>query len=272
MDCLKNVIKFYINSSIHVALSVYCFLKITELYFDFSCSEALSYFVFYGTIVAYNFIKYAEIAKFHHRSLTKNLRLIQLFSFACLVPFCYYFTHLKIKTIVFIIPFALITLLYAVPFLGGFQKNLRSISYLKILIVSLVWSAITVLLPVYDFGVERVNSITLFLMILQRFLFVFVLILPFDIRDMNFDIISLQTIPKKIGIKKTKKVGFLVLAKCLVLEFLISENLGFSKVFLVVFFLTLSLLMRASEDQSPFYSSLGVEAIPIIWWGLLIIL
>jgi 4-hydroxybenzoate polyprenyltransferase len=44
------------------------------------------------------------------------------------------------------------------------------------------------------------------------------LILPFDIRDVQFDVISLQTIPKKIGVEKTKKLGYvLVVAVALVL-------------------------------------------------------
>ncbi len=272
MNYLKIAIKFYINSSIHVALSVYCFLKITELYLGLPHKESLSNFVFFGTITAYNFVKYAGVAKLHHRSLTNNLKLIQIFSFCCFLLFCYFFFHLRHKTILLIVPLGVITLLYAVPFFCGFRKNLRSISYLKILIVSLVWGALTVILPAYDYGLEKLDLFKTLLMALQRFLFVLVLILPFDIRDMKYDAISLQTIPKKIGIKQTKKMGFVVLSICLVLEFLIGVDTSFSKVFLAVFCITLFLLMRASEDQTPFYSSLGVEAIPIIWWFLLILL
>ncbi|WP_255362829.1 hypothetical protein [Tenacibaculum sp. MAR_2009_124] len=179
---------------------------------------------------------------------------------------------MKRETKILIIPFGVITVLYAIPFFGGFRKNLRSISYLKILIVSLVWSAVTVILPAYDFGVNKLDIMNILLMVVQRFLFVFVLILPFDIRDMKFDAISLQTIPKKIGLKQTKKMGFVILSICLILEFLIDGNTSFSNVFVVVFFIVLVFLMRASEDQPFFYSSLGVEAIPIIWWFLLILL
>ncbi|CAM1372341.1 UbiA prenyltransferase family protein [Tenacibaculum xiamenense] len=272
MNYLKTAIKFYINSSIHVALSVCSFLKITELYLGLPNNEWLLNFVFFGTITAYNFVKYAGVAKLHHRSLTNNLKLIQIFSFCCFLLFSYYFFHLKQETLFLIVPFGIVTLLYAVPFFGGFRKNLRSISYLKILIVSLVWSVVTVILPAYDYGLEKLDLIKTLLMALQRFLFVFVLILPFDIRDMKYDAISLQTIPKRIGVKQTKKIGFIILSICLVLEFLVDGGMNFSKSFLIIFCTTLFLLMRASEEQTPFYSSLGVEAIPIVWWLLLIIL
>ena len=99
----------------------------------------------------------------------------------------------------------MLTLLYAIPFLSGFHKNLREVSYLKIVVVALVWSGFTVLIPVLDAGIEF--SIQLVLVAIQRFLIVVVLILPFDIRDVKYDAISLQTIPKKIGVEKTKKLG-----------------------------------------------------------------
>ena len=81
MTYLKLIFNFYINSSIHVALSVYSLVKITELYAGIPYNENLDYFIFYGTITGYNFIKYAGVAKFYHMSLTKNMRLIQIFSF-----------------------------------------------------------------------------------------------------------------------------------------------------------------------------------------------
>ena len=44
----------------------------------------------------------------------------------------------------------------------------------------------------------------------QRFLFVFVLMLPFEIRDMKYDSLKLSTIPQQIGIIKTKAIGLLL--------------------------------------------------------------
>lgn len=79
MKFFKTVIDFYINASIHVALAVYALLRITEIYFEIPHNELLDWFVFFATITGYNFVKYAGIAKLHHRSLTKNLQVTRCF-------------------------------------------------------------------------------------------------------------------------------------------------------------------------------------------------
>ena len=267
MHILKQVLNFYINASIHVALAVYAFVRVTELYFSLAYNEPLDLFVFYATITGYNFIKYAGVAKLYHRSLTNNLKIIQVFSLVCFVLMCYYAWQLSIKTLLFLFPLGLLTLLYAIPFLSGFQKNLRNVSHLKIIIVAIVWSGITVLFPFFD--AEEVLTINVFLSAIQRFLFVIILILPFDIRDVKFDVISLQTMPQKIGVKKTKKLGCILLFICLLLEFVIIPTTQFKIAFVVLLFLICFLLIKAKTNQSKYYSSFFVESVPIVWWFLL---
>jgi len=268
MHIVKTIFNFYLNASIHVALAVYSFVRITELYFNLPYNETLDYFIFYGTITGYNFVKYFGIAKFHHRSLTNNLKIIQLFSLVCFVFLCYYGLQLEFRTLLFFVPFTLITILYAIPFLSGFKNNLRSLSYLKIVIVAFVWAGVTVVLPVYDVQ-ESFVSLELVFSFLQRLLVVAILILPFDIRDVQFDAISLQTIPKKIGVERTKKLGYVLLMISLVFEFVIAPNSNYRNVFLCCFFIILFLLMRATVKQSKYYSSFWVELFPVFWAVLL---
>lgn len=263
MKFLKLLLDFYLNASIHVALSVYMLVRITEFYFGLSYNENLNYFIFYGTITGYNFVKYAGVAKLHHRSLTNSLKIIQVFSFFCFLAMCFYAYQVPIKTLLYCIPLEMLTLLYAIPFLSGFHKNLREVSYLKIVVVALVWAGFTVLIPVLDTGLEF--SLQLVFVAIQRFLIVVVLILPFDIRDVKYDAISLQTIPKKIGIKQTKKLGVALLVFILVIEFMSSPEIVTKAPFMIFFFLVLVLLMRAKINQPKYYSSLLVESLPIIW-------
>jgi len=268
MKLLKLVFDFYIKASIHVALSVYAFLRITELYFDLPYNKNLNYFIFFGTITGYNFVKYAGVAKLHHRSLTKDLKNIQIFSFLSFLLLGYFAYHVSLKILLLTLPFNLLTFLYAVPFLSGFDKNLREISYLKIIVVAIVWAGFTVLLPIVD--AEKEIDFNILLLMLQRFLIVVVLILPFDIRDVKYDAISLQTIPRKIGIEKTKKLGLTLLVFSLLLEYLISTSNAIKTPFMLFFFLIIILLMRAKKEQSKYYCSFWVEALPLIWWLLLL--
>ena len=268
MKFLKQVFDFYINASIHVAFSVYALLRITEVYLDLSYDSNLNYFMFFGTITGYNSVKYAGVAKLHHKSLTKSLKNIQVFSFCCFLALCYLAYQIPLKTLLYTIPFCLLTVLYAVPFLSGVDKSLRQVSYLKVIIVAFVWAGFTVLIPAVDAGKEITLNV-LFLM-LQRFLIVVVLILPFDIRDVKYDAISLQTIPKKIGVAKTKKLGVMLLVFSLVLEYLITANAMVKTPFMLFFFLLIIFLMRAEKEQSKYFSSFWVEALPIVWWLFLL--
>jgi 4-hydroxybenzoate polyprenyltransferase len=268
MKFFKIVFSFYINASIHVGLAVYAFVRITEQYFGLSYNDNLDYFIFFGTITGYNFVKYAGVAKLHHRSLTNNLKIIQVFSLFCFLAMCYYGCQTPITTLFFTVPFILLTFLYAVPFLSGFDKNLRQISYLKIIVVAFVWAGYTVIIPLVDAGKEI--SLTVIALMLQRFLIVVVLVLPFDIRDVKYDAISLQTIPMKIGIEKTKKLGLMLLVFSLVLEYLFSSSAMLKTPFMIFFFLLIIFLMRAKKEQSKYYSSFWVELLPIVWWLLLL--
>lgn len=269
MTFLKYLFNFYINASIHVALAVYSLTRITEYYFDLPYNQNLDYFIFFGTITGYNFIKYAGVAKFYHMSLTKSMRLIQIFSFICFCLLVYYAWQLPIKTLLYFSPFGLLTVLYIVPFLGGFQKNLRGVSYLKIFIVAGVWSGVTSTIPLLDGGHE-VDANLMFHLV-QRTLFVLVLILPFEIRDVQLDLKDIRTLPQKIGIAQTKKFGLALLLFALTFEFLITEVYVFRNVFLAICFVMLMLLMRTQEQQSKYYSSFWVESLPVFWWLILLI-
>ncbi|MFD2566259.1 hypothetical protein [Pseudotenacibaculum haliotis] len=270
MKYLKYILDFYINASVHVALSVYALTRITELYFDLPYNQDLDYFIFFGTITGYNFIKYAGVAKFYHMSLTKNMRLIQIFSFICFCFLCYYGWKLDLETLWLFAPFSLLTILYIVPFLGGFQKNLRGISYLKIFIVAGVWSGVTAVIPLMATGSE-IDTNLIFLFV-QRLLFIIVLILPFEIRDMQLDLKDVKTLPQKVGIPQTKRIGLGLLLVVLALEFEITDSVQLRNVFLGICLILLFLLMRTKENQSKYYSSFWVEALPIVWWVTLLLL
>ena len=269
MTFLKLVFNFYINSSIHVALAVYALIRVTEFYYKLPYNENLDYFIFYGTITGYNFIKYAWVAKFYHLSLTQSLRLIQIFSFICFCLLIYYSFELPPQNSFYFFPFVLITILYVVPFLGGFQKNLRKISYLKIFLVAVVWSGVTVIIPLLNSNISLDYNLILFFF--QRVIFSLVLILPFEIRDMHLDFKHIKTLPQKIGVIKTKKIGFILLLFSLIFEFIITESIINKNIFLGICLILLFLLMRTNQQQSKYYSSFWVESIPILWWFLLLI-
>ena len=275
MKVLKSVFNFYINSSIHVALAVYAMTWVTLISFGLPYDENVLYFVFYATITAYNFIKYFGLAKFHHRSLANWLRVIQLFSAVAFVLMCYYLSKLNLRTLTLIGFLAIATFLYAIPlipkrYLFDEQQNLREISGAKIYVIALVWCFVSVLLPVMNTGIEL--SADIWVTLFQRFCYVLVLMLPFEIRDLNYDSLKLATIPQKIGIKKTKIIGVLLLMVFIMLEFFKDEINDKSIIStLMIMFVTLLFLIVSSKKQHKYYSAFWVEALPIFWLLLIML-
>ncbi len=275
MRMLKHIYDFYINASIHVALAVYALSLITLKQLNIPYDEYMLYFIFFASITGYNFVKYFGLAKFHHRSLANWLRIIQIFSFASFMLMCFYCFKLKSNTLFIALLLSLITFFYAAPilsknlFIDG-KYNLRTIAGLKVYVIAFVWTIVTVILPAIN------NNFTIDFDVLviafQRYLFIVVLILPFDIRDLQYDSLKLATIPQKIGIRNTKLLGILFLSIFFFLEFF-KDNLELSQV-LTTFAITLTtgfFVWYSTEDRKRSYSAFWVEGLPVLWLGLILL-
>ena len=269
MKVFKSFFGFYINSSIHVALSVFSMTWITLLEFGIPFDINLLCFVFFASITGYNFVKFFGIAKFHHRSLASWLRIIQIFSFACFLLLCFFAFKLPFKTLLCIGALGIITFLYAIPFLPKHlfmdeQKNLRSIGGLKVYVIASVWAGVTVLLPVLNNNHSLDENVCL--IAVQRFIFVIMLMLPFEIHDLQYDNLKLSTIPQKIGIKNTKIFGILLGLLFVFLEFFIDDlKPNDLTIALIIMITSLLFLIFSKKNQNDFYSSFWVEGIPIFW-------
>lgn len=260
---------FYVNSSIHVAVSVVSLTWITLLEFNLSVDFTMLWFVFFSSITGYNFVKYFGVAKFHHRSLASWLKAIQIFSFFCFLLMCYFAFQLHVKTLSYILGFGVVTFLYAIPFLPkrfylDKQHNLRSIGGLKIYLIALVWSGVTVFLPLIE--QEYAIHSDVVLTALQRFIFIIVLMLPFEIRDLRYDSLKLATIPQKIGVKQTKLIGSLLMVIFFILEFF-KDKTGIKAIIAltVITIITLLFLMFSKTERGNYYSAFWVEGLPVLW-------
>lgn len=277
MHNLKRIFNFYINSSIHVAFAATALTWVTYIQLDFAYNKNLLCFVFFATITGYNFVKYFGLAKFHHRSLAVWLKVVQIFSLLAFLAMCYFAFYLQIETLMLIGVLGLMTFFYAIPimipkkYLIDNQKNLRQIGGLKVYVIALVWAFTSVFLPIINNAVYF--SVDIIIMTIQRFLFVLVLMLPFEIRDLIYDSLKLATIPQKIGIKKTKMIGVLLLMLFVLLDYFkdeLSERVLLSTITISV--ITLVFLLFSNKNQSKYYSAFWVESLPIVWLIILLLL
>ncbi len=263
MKFFKRFFEFYINSSIHVSFAVVALTLITYLSLNIFIDKTLIAFVFFGSITGYNFVKYAEVAGLHHRSLTSSLRWIQIFSFLCFLLMCFFGFNLSREVLLTLAILGGLTLFYAVPIFSR-KRNLRSLQGIKIFIVALVWSGVTVLLPLFQIG--GAIDWDVWMIFIQRFLFVITIILPFEIRDIQFDSETLGTIPQKIGKKRTQILGALFLLFLLCIEFL-KDTFSYNMVIktLCICVITTIGIYFSNEKQSRYFASFWIESLPIVW-------
>ncbi|WP_026450320.1 hypothetical protein [Aequorivita capsosiphonis] len=269
MKPLIGVFDFYINSSIHVALAVLAFLAITVMEYELTIPPALWAFVFFGTLTGYNFVKYSKVAGLHHHRLTRSLKTIQIFSAVSFILLGIVAFRLSIQVLLITGLFSLATFFYAVPLIHN--KNLRSLSGIKIFVVGFVWAGVTVIVPVV--ASEMPVSGDVLLTFLQRVLIVIALILPFEIRDVPYDPLNLKTLPQQLGIWNTKMLGEAILLLCIVFEFFKEDSQIAYIASLLVFCAILGwVLIISKADQKRYFASFWVEGLPILWFLLFLLL
>lgn len=269
MRIFKQLLDFYINSSIHVSLSVYALARMTGYLFDIAAINTPALFAFFGTIVGYNFVKYHALARTQKLQMRTELKLIAGLSFVSFLATGYFFFQLEQITKIIAFAFLILTMLYTLPFFPN-RKNARNWAGVKIYIVALCWVGVTLFLPIINAGIPIENEI--YIIAVQRFILVFVLILIFEIIDMQIDDPNLKTVPQQIGVEYTKIVGSVLLFVFILLCFF---QIDFSSPSLFirsgVAFTILIFLLFADEKKSKYYSAFWVEAIPIFWWVLVMV-
>ncbi|MAO64628.1 MAG: hypothetical protein CL666_06485 [Balneola sp.] len=268
MKILRTIFDLYIQSSIHVALAVTSLSAITVFQYGFVPEPSLLLFILFGTIVGYNFVKYAGVSNLHHLQITKNIMLIRIFSVLCVGGMIYFGRLLPVDVLFTAALFGGLTILYALPLYKS--KNLRSLTGAKIYIIALVWMGVAVLVPM-EYHNIGLNARAVY-QCLEIFLFVIALTLPFEIRDLEYDESGLGTIPQKLGIKKTKWLGtgLLLIAASFALfqNYMSDTDLPIT---LSIFGLSAMAIWASKKDQGKYYAAYWVEGIPVLWLILLLL-
>jgi hypothetical protein len=277
MSFLKNTLDFYIFSNIHVSIAGFCLTKITLLKFGIT-DNLVPFFVLFSIIISYNFIRFLEI-KWDRLNWFKNwffehqYTLFILFSLSVLgLGYIMFFSDFNLNSIVILFPFAFMTFFYVLPLfkIGKIEFSFRNFPSVKIISIAIAWAGITVFFPLYNAGYEFTSSV--YIEFIQRFLILISITIPFDIRDVNVDPRSLKTIPQLVGVKASKIIGYALLLVFVLLELYINNLANLNTYILIVIALIAALFLAFSTPQkSRYYTSFWVEAIPILWFVLIVV-
>ncbi|MGB1121163.1 MAG: hypothetical protein ACPG3Z_04145, partial [Saprospiraceae bacterium] len=233
--------------------------------------DTLSVLVFFATMFIYashrlvglfSVKKFLKEGRFHIINTYKNH--IWIYTGIAVIGLIYAFFQVSFRVQLALVLPGLISLGYVIPFLG-FKKNrklrLRDLNWIKIFLIAIVWAYVTVILPIIE-----IRSVSWFdvLIFVERAVFIFMITLPFDIRDLKVDQYNnVKTIPAVYGIPFTMK---LVFASLIFLLILASANYLFvpdSPIYFAAFGLWLSLIstyifIRISIDKTDDYYFTGL--------------
>ena len=266
---MKSFIKFIVFSNIWVAFCVVALCLSTEVLLSTS-NYKISQFVFFATLFIYNFQRVVRFEKGlnHVRKLwlvKQKVAIYVLMACGGLIS-VYRFFEFQLITQIFIVFVAIISVLY--PF------SLRKIPFIKIFIISFVWTVSTMLLLLLENDIPI--SVNIILHLLSRFLFVFAITIPFDIRDLKYDAQNLQTIPFFFGILKARFISFFALFICLVIsvfQYLENNIISINLLALILLYFVASILIvKSDEKRSEMYFSFWVESLSILCYFFLIIM
>jgi len=179
--------------------------------------DGLTFFVFFSTLALYNFHRLMGVRRIKaedHGLITgwaaKHQFTLLMFFLIGIGGSGFFVFQLFSKTQIFftLIPLAAISIFYELP-LVKYNKQFERIRNLwmsKAFIIMAVWSITTALLPAMNIHYRLLNYNVL-LVLLERLVFIFLLALSFDARDVEFDRRdNLKTIPVVYGEEQTMRL------------------------------------------------------------------
>ena len=272
MQFIVKILDFLVASNVYVSLGV---MSLTLLSLDIRHKEHLNLlcFVFFASLFTYNFIRLVNI---HFIISTSNslrhqiiYRYRRFFWFVCAISAVigfYFFVPISQFIFLPIIGLGFVSIIYGLPiYKNRFHLfRLRDVPGLKIFLIAFVWSYVTEGLP------ALINGEPLYyLALLERFLFIFAITIPFDIRDVNYDSSHLTTIPQYFGVNTAKLVAlFAILSSELILFYRFFFNNDFNLIGVIVLYITYEfsfiLIYKCHIDSNERYFTFGVESMSIL--------
>jgi 4-hydroxybenzoate polyprenyltransferase len=219
--CLKEYtlkpLDFLINTNIFISLSAVALTVETQVQLGMQPQlHPYLFIIFFATLFEYNLHRLVTIITRpellddeKHRWVKNHLKLFYALVAFTVICFLGALLLAKLQVIITLAPIAAITIFYSLPIFKAERRlfRLREIPALKIFLIALVWSIATIMLPIIQSG-KPFETKHVLLMLTERFLFVFAITIPFDIRDINADQKGgLKTLPTILGERRALRLA-----------------------------------------------------------------
>lgn len=207
-DVLRRLIDLILYSNLWIAMAALSLhVQVRWLLLGQIAFGPLDGFVFFATVFLYavhRLIALHRLTGFtlsdRFQKISRRRRDILVYAILAGLATLFFFGRLERSTQFLSLAPALLSLLYVLPIFSG-GRRLRDFHFLKIFLIALVWTWVTVVLPAFQ--VHLLGQIPVWLLILERFFFVFAITVPFDVRDLHLDRqTQVATLPARLGISR----------------------------------------------------------------------
>ena len=251
-----------------MAFCVVALCMSTELLLGYySCK--ISLFVFFASLFTYNFQRLVRMSmqgklSFRQYWLKENKFLLWFVTALSAIATVYYSLSISYNSLRLLFPLGIIAFMYQLPLLfwKGRWWRLREIPGIKIFLIALAWSFVSVGLLVEEHQIGW--TIDVWLLFFHRLCFIFAITIPFDIRDLKYDSLQLKTIPAVFGEKKARYIACAALG---IYELLVTIQFIFGEIMdvqdlialLCTSAVTAYLLIKSTSDKGEYHFAFWIE-------------
>lgn len=236
--------------------------------------------VFLGSLVLYSFHRLYKIDfipqdqrnerhawMLRHQGLVKGYMAVSVFLLMLILP------NFTPDTIVWLVPAAIASIGYTIPFIpveSGWYR-LRDIPMSKPFIISLVVSYLTLGYPMFEQeGIELLFTPGPAKLLLERFMFVLAVTIPFEMRDMLSDRqAGLETVATEFGFQSSMRLALTCIGIWFLLLVLRLVNYDLAWITIIIplclMLLTVWALWRLRPESSGLFYTLAFEGLIIIY-------
>ena len=231
---------------------------------EWTINPSLILLVFFATILSYSLQRILrhtggnEINSIRHQWVYKqiNLLFVLIVISSCLSGYLF-FKIFSFYELLYFSPLIVIALFYAVKL---FRKSLRDIPFLKIILIASSWAAVTVLIPAYIN--QELSAYSTWAIFTLNFIYIFALVIPFDIRDLQVDEPEKKTIPQLIGWKASKYTGITLLIICGLLSYTFFKEAIYS---IPIYFFSILLMLQVNDKRKELFYAFGIDGLILLF-------
>lgn len=228
--------------------------------------------LFFGTLFIYNFqrfLRFKEISNSkssRHQWIINNKKKLYflIISSGLGATITFYFLVSNTIALLVLLIVCLVSLLYAYRF-NSKTATVRELPYLKIHIIALSWTLLSFVWPVINSDLPFTFNI--FWTCVAVYLYFIGITIPFDIRDLPYDLKRQKTLPQLLGVNRSKILAIVLLFISALILIITHPVSVFNPFLYITYIVQLLLLVKADTSSKELLFSGGIDG-SILFFGL----